>query len=45
MDQAETLALVHRKLQGGYEHGDAVALVEALDYIPLAITQTAAYIS
>ena len=45
MDQVHALDLVRKKLQGGYEQDDAVALIEALDYMPLAITQAAAYIS
>ncbi|OCK85886.1 hypothetical protein K432DRAFT_217425 [Lepidopterella palustris CBS 459.81] len=45
MDQARALALLRNKLGGGFEQDDAVALVEALDYMPLAITQAAAYIS
>jgi Tfp pilus assembly protein PilF len=45
MDQAHALALLRNKLVGSFEQDDAVALVEALDYMPLAITQAAAYIS
>ena len=45
MDQVHALVLLRKKLGDGFEQNDAVALVEALDYIPLAITQTAAYIS
>ena len=45
MDQAHTLALLRNKLEGSFEQDDAVALAEALDYMPLAITQAAAYIS
>jgi tetratricopeptide (TPR) repeat protein len=45
MDQAHALALLRNKLEGSFEQDDAVALVEALDYMPLAITQAAAYIS
>ena len=45
MNQADALALLRNKLEGSFEQDDAVALVEALDYMPLAITQAAAYIS
>jgi tetratricopeptide (TPR) repeat protein len=45
MDQAHALALLRNKLEVSFEQDDAVALVEALDYMPLAITQAAAYIS
>jgi len=45
MDQAYALALLRNKLEGSFKQDDAVALAEALDYMPLAITQAAAYIS
>ncbi|KAF2473618.1 TPR-like protein [Lindgomyces ingoldianus] len=45
MDQAHALALLRNKLEERFEQDDAAALVEALDYMPLAITQAAAYIS
>jgi tetratricopeptide (TPR) repeat protein len=45
MDQAHALALLRNKLGVSFEQDDAVALVEALDYMPLAITQAAAYIN
>ena len=45
MDQAHALALLRNKLEGSFKQDDAVALTEALDYMPLAITQAAAYIS
>ncbi|RYP23415.1 hypothetical protein DL765_001120 [Monosporascus sp. GIB2] len=45
MEQAHALALLRNKLGGSADHDDAVALVEALDYMPLAITQAAAYVS
>ncbi|KAI9855044.1 MAG: hypothetical protein M1813_000588, partial [Trichoglossum hirsutum] len=45
MDQSHALALLKNKLEGSFEQEDAVALVEAIDYMPLAITQAAAYIS
>ncbi|KAH8727392.1 P-loop containing nucleoside triphosphate hydrolase protein [Phaeosphaeriaceae sp. PMI808] len=44
MDQAHALALLRNKLDGSFEQDDAAALVEALDYMPLAIAQAAAYI-
>jgi hypothetical protein len=55
MDQAGALTLLRNQLKGsfgqddaeqdGVEQEDATALVEALDYMPLAISQAAAYIS
>ncbi|KAF2186324.1 TPR-like protein [Zopfia rhizophila CBS 207.26] len=45
MGQAQALALLRNKLECSFEQDDAVALVEALDCMPLAITQAAAYIS
>ncbi|RYP64315.1 hypothetical protein DL771_008817 [Monosporascus sp. 5C6A] len=45
MEQAHALALLRIKLGGSVEHDDAVALIEALDYMPLAIAEAAAYIS
>jgi hypothetical protein len=44
MDQAHALALLRNKLSGSFEQGDAAALVEALNYMPLAIAQAVAYI-
>jgi tetratricopeptide (TPR) repeat protein len=44
MDQAHALALLRNKLDGSFEQDDAAAFVEALDYMPLAIAQAAAYI-
>ncbi|KAH8726910.1 TPR domain protein [Phaeosphaeriaceae sp. PMI808] len=44
MDQTHALALLRNKLDGSFEQDDAAALVEALDYMPLAIAQAAAYI-
>ncbi|XTI90760.1 hypothetical protein V2W45_1411366 [Cenococcum geophilum] len=38
MDQARALALLRNKLKGSLKQDDAVALVEALNYMPLAIT-------
>jgi tetratricopeptide (TPR) repeat protein len=45
MDQAHALALLQNKLEGGFKQDDAAALIKELDYMPLAITQAAAYIS
>jgi tetratricopeptide (TPR) repeat protein len=45
MDQSDALTLLHKKLQGDLYTDDAVELLQALDYMPLAITQAAAYIS
>jgi len=45
MDKAHALALLRNKLEGSFKQDDGAALVEALDYIPLAISQAAAYIS
>ena len=50
MEQAHALTLLRNQLkssleQGNREQEDAAALVEALDYMPLAISQAAAYIS
>jgi tetratricopeptide (TPR) repeat protein len=45
MDQEQALALLRNKFDESFEQDDAAALVEALDYMPLAITQAAAYIS
>jgi tetratricopeptide (TPR) repeat protein len=45
MGQSDALALLHKKLPGDLSTDDAVELLQALDYMPLAITQAAAYIS
>ena len=45
MGQVHALVLLQNKLERSFEQDDAVALVEALDYMPLAITQAASYIS
>jgi hypothetical protein len=45
MDEAHALALLHKKLEGHLDMTDAAELVQTLDYMPLAITQAAAYIS
>ncbi|KAF5696993.1 kinesin light chain [Fusarium globosum] len=45
MDEAQGLHLIRNKLTANFENDAAVKLLEALDYIPLAITQAAAYIN
>ncbi|OCK74142.1 TPR-like protein [Lepidopterella palustris CBS 459.81] len=45
MDQGHALALLTKKIGRDYSEHDAVELLQALDYMPLAITQAAAYIS
>ncbi|KAI1063961.1 hypothetical protein LB506_005763 [Fusarium annulatum] len=45
MDEAQGFHLIRNKLAGEFEHAAAVRLLQALDYIPLAITQAAAYIN
>jgi hypothetical protein len=45
MDQEDALSLLRNKLEGSFEQNDPAALVEALDYMPLAISQAATYIS
>ncbi|KAG5760717.1 hypothetical protein H9Q72_011170 [Fusarium xylarioides] len=45
MDEAQGFHLITNKLTGEFEHGAALKLLQALDYIPLAITQAAAYIN
>jgi tetratricopeptide (TPR) repeat protein len=44
MGQERALSLLRNKL-GNFEKSDGIQLVEALDFMPLAITQAAAYIS
>lgn len=50
MDETRALTLLRNQLKGSFgginsEQDDAIALIEALDYMPLAISQAAAYIS
>jgi tetratricopeptide (TPR) repeat protein len=45
MDQVHALALLHKKIPGTLDTTDAIELLQTLDYMPLAITQAAAYIS
>ncbi|KAI1846943.1 hypothetical protein JX265_014012 [Neoarthrinium moseri] len=44
MNEGQALQLLQKKLRNKYEDEAAASLVRALDYIPLAITQAAAYI-
>jgi hypothetical protein len=45
MDETCESALFHKKLEGHPDMADAAEIVQTLDYIPLAITQAAAYIN
>jgi hypothetical protein len=45
MGEGHALTLLYKKLEADTVEGDAVELVGSLDYMPLAITQAAAYIS
>ncbi|KAJ4263536.1 hypothetical protein NW762_006355 [Fusarium torreyae] len=45
MDEARGLQLFRNKLCGPFDRGAAIDLLRALDHIPLAITQAAAYIN
>jgi hypothetical protein len=48
MNEAESLGLLRARIPGAYSSGskeDEKALVEALEYIPLAITQAGSYIA
>ncbi|KAF2175475.1 TPR-like protein [Zopfia rhizophila CBS 207.26] len=45
MDESQGLQLLYNKLQDASHGESAVDLLRALDYIPLAITQAAAYIN
>jgi hypothetical protein len=44
MEQNDALALLWKKLRSDTNKDDAVELLHALDYMPLAITQAGAYI-
>jgi hypothetical protein len=44
MDKLHALALLQKKLDSSPDEEDALKLLQNLDYIPLAITQAAAYI-
>ncbi len=45
MDESHALDLFIKKIQGEFDDGDARGLLQALDYMPLVISQAAAYIS
>jgi tetratricopeptide (TPR) repeat protein len=45
MDEEDAIKLLHMKLQGNFNEDDAKRLLHTLDYMPLAITQAAAFIS
>jgi tetratricopeptide (TPR) repeat protein len=45
MSDTESLTLLTKKLVGSHEQADAEQLVKKLDFMPLAITQAAAYIN
>ncbi len=45
MDEEHALELLRKKLQTNFDEGDGKTLLQALDYMPLAITQAAAFIS
>ncbi|KAI9771284.1 MAG: hypothetical protein M1840_002254 [Geoglossum simile] len=44
MDEGDALALLRKKLSFDADEHNAIELLQALDYMPLAITQAAAYI-
>jgi hypothetical protein len=45
MDERVAVDLLRRKLQGDFNENDAERVLHALDYMPLAITQAAAFIN
>jgi len=45
MDERVAVDLLRKKLQGNFDENDAKRLLHALDYMPLAISQAAAFIS
>ncbi|CAH0028566.1 unnamed protein product [Clonostachys rhizophaga] len=45
MDDIQSLELFRNKVEGEFDEDSAAALLRALDHIPLAITQAAAYIN
>ena len=45
MNERHALDLFTKKIQGEFDDGDATGLLQALDYMPLAISQAAAYIN
>ena len=44
MDEGDALAFLQKKLSFDADEHNAIKLLQALDYMPLAITQAAAYI-
>lgn len=44
MNDSDALALLEKKLEGKIDNSDAAELAEALEFMPLAIVQAAAYI-
>ncbi|KAL8958075.1 MAG: hypothetical protein Q9193_004798 [Seirophora villosa] len=45
MDESHALQLLRKKIVGDKDQGNAMQLVQALDYMPLAINQAGAFIS
>ncbi|KAL9002859.1 MAG: hypothetical protein Q9188_004243 [Gyalolechia gomerana] len=45
MDESRALKLLQKRIESEVNDGDAVRLVQALDYMPLAISQAGAYIN
>ncbi|KAI4168991.1 MAG: hypothetical protein LQ343_006022 [Gyalolechia ehrenbergii] len=45
MDESRALELLQKRIESEVNDGDAVQLVQALDYMPLAISQAGAYIN
>ena len=45
IDKRHALDLFHRKPRSNANEKDAAGFAQSLDYVPLAITQAAAYIS
>ncbi|KAJ3523319.1 hypothetical protein NM208_g12500 [Fusarium decemcellulare] len=45
MDKVQAMQLLKNKMEDGFDQSIATDLLHALDYIPLAITQAAAYIN
>lgn len=44
MDEDNALALFQKKIGSSFERSDAIEVIHSLDFMPLAITQAAAYI-
>ncbi|KAI4089899.1 MAG: hypothetical protein LQ344_005089 [Seirophora lacunosa] len=45
MDESHALQLLRKKIDGDIDEGNAIQLVQALDYMPLAINQAGVFIS